>query len=214
MMQAAKTPNADMRHVARRFRFCARKNVSGLRGVKDWAGLTLGLGLGLAASGILMLGLRLASSLRAGKRHDPDATDAVASVGLELSLMKTVAEVVAMLRQELKTAIDNGLDTDRVGNIRVRQLLIMEDCLIAIGFPTNSDHKGKTSLVPYIFQEANYDGISWTDKDEDLSHLSAYFELDFMVQNEGKERKEATAEEFEQYCNQSLEFIDRKQAAG
>jgi hypothetical protein len=128
--------------------------------------------------------------------------------------MKTVVEVVAMLRQELKTAIDNGHDTDRVGNIRVRQLLIMEDCLNAIGFPKNSDHNAKTSLVPYIFQEANYDGISWTEKDADLSHLSAYFELDFMVQNEGKERKEATAEEFERYCNQSLEFIDRKQAAG
>src|SRR5882672_3617110 len=67
MMQAAKTPNADMRHVARRFRFCARKNVSGLRGVKDWAGLTLGLGL--AASGILMLGLRVALAFRPGKRR-------------------------------------------------------------------------------------------------------------------------------------------------
>ncbi len=161
-----------------------------------------------------MLGLRLAPGHGAGKRHAQDATDAVMSMGLVWSLMKTVAEVVSLLRRELKSAIDNGLDTDGVGNIRVCQLLIMEDCLNAIGFPEHTDHKAKASLVPYVFQEANYDGISWTDKDADLAHLSTYFELDFMVQNEGKERKEATAEEFEQYCDQSLEFIDRKQAAG
>jgi hypothetical protein len=126
--------------------------------------------------------------------------------------MKTVKEVVALLHEQIKTGIDHDFDADPIGNVRLRQLLLMEDCLTAIGFPTETEHKARVSLVPYIFQEANYDDISWTDQLADLAHLSAYFELDFMVQNQGKERRDVTPQEFEQYCNRSLDFIDRKQA--
>jgi hypothetical protein len=126
--------------------------------------------------------------------------------------MKTVAEVVAMLHDQVKSAVDRGFDSDPIGNVRLRQLLLMEDCLNAIGFPTETVHKARVSLVPYIFQEANYDDISWTSHDADLAHLSAYFELDFMVQNQGKERREASPEEYEHYVNQSLKFIDKKKA--
>jgi hypothetical protein len=125
--------------------------------------------------------------------------------------MKTVQEVIAMVRKELKTAFDNGSDSDRMGNIRMRQLLLMEDCLNAIGFPTEDEHKAKVSIVPYIFQEANYDGISWTEKSAELDHLTAYFELDFMMQNQGKSRQEATDEEFERYCDEAFKFIDQAQ---
>ena len=55
---------------------------------------------------------------------------------------------------ELKTAFDSESDTDPIGNIRMRQLLLMEDCLKAIGFPTHDEHKARVSLVPCIFQEA------------------------------------------------------------
>jgi hypothetical protein len=126
--------------------------------------------------------------------------------------MKSAAEVVALLHGQIRTGIDHGFDADPIGNVRLRQLLLMEDCLIAIGFPTEAEHKARVSLVPYIFQEANYDDISWTDQLADLGHLGPYFELDFIVQNQGKERRDVTPQEFEQYCNQSLDFIDRKQA--
>ena len=129
------------------------------------------------------------------------------------SAMKTAPEVIALLRQQIKSGIDHNFDTDPIGNVRLRQLLLMEDCLNAIGFPTHADHKARVSLVPYIFQEANYDDISWTDQQADLSHLSAWFELDFMVQNQGRERNEVTAEEFKQYVEDSFNFIDRAQAA-
>jgi len=131
----------------------------------------------------------------------------------KIATMKTAPEVVALLRQQIKSAIDYDFDTDPIGNVRLRQLLLMEDCLNAIGFPTQADHKARASLVPFIFQEANYHDISWTDQRADLGHLSAYFELDFMVQNQGRERAEVTAGEFEQYVEDSLNFIDRAQAA-
>jgi hypothetical protein len=126
--------------------------------------------------------------------------------------MKPVQEVVVLLRQQIKFGIDHGFDANPIGNVRLRQLLLMEDCLNAIGFPTESEHKARVSLVPYIFQEANYDGISWTDQHADLAHLAPYFDLDFMVQTRGRERSEATELEFKQYVEEAFRFIDRKQA--
>jgi hypothetical protein len=128
--------------------------------------------------------------------------------------MKTAHEVIALLRQQIKSAIDHEFDMDPIGNVRVRQLLLMEDCLNSIGFPTHADHKARVSLVPYIFQEANYDGVSWTDQQADLGHLNALFELDFMVQNQGRARSEANDDVFQQYVEESLRFIDKAQADG
>lgn len=126
--------------------------------------------------------------------------------------MKTVAEVVALLRRQIRSGIDHEFDTDPIGNIRLRQLLLMEDCLNAIGFPTEAGHKARVSLVPYIFQEANYDDISWTDQHADLAHLASYFDLDFMVQNQGRERSEAGEQEFKRYVDDAFKFIDQKKA--
>lgn len=127
--------------------------------------------------------------------------------------MKTVPEVVGLLREQIKSGIDHKFDTNPIGNIRLRQLLLMEDCLNSIGFPTHAEHKARVSLAPNIFQEANYDNIAWTTQQSDLGHLSGYFELDFMVQNQGRERSEATNKEFKMYVNESLNFIDRAQAS-
>jgi hypothetical protein len=127
--------------------------------------------------------------------------------------MKTAPEVITLLRQQIKSGVDHGFDADPIGNVRLRQLLLMEDCLNAIGFPAEPDHKARVSLVPYIFQEANYDDISWTDQQAELGHLSSYFELDFMVQNQGRERSEVTAEEFKRYVDEAFQFIDRAQAS-
>jgi hypothetical protein len=126
--------------------------------------------------------------------------------------MKTVPEVVALLREQIKSAIEHDFDTDPIGNVRVRQFLLMEDCLNSIGFPKEPEHKARVSLAPYIFQEANYDDLSWTDQQADLGHLGAFFALDYMVQNQGRERGEASAEEFKQYVEDSFQWIDKAQA--
>ncbi|HYX53021.1 MAG TPA: hypothetical protein VE783_06190 [Candidatus Limnocylindrales bacterium] len=126
--------------------------------------------------------------------------------------MKTATEVLALLRGEIKAGVEHEFDKDPIGNVRLRQLLIMEDCLNAIGFPSEAEHKARVSLVPYLFQEANYDDISWTDQQADLGHLSSYFELDCMVQNQGRARREISADEFTRYVNDCLGFIDKAQA--
>ena len=52
------------------------------------------------------------------------------------------------------------------------------------------------SLVPFLFQEANYDDIDWSRKDSDLGHLEAFFELDLLVQFAGRERSDITAGDY------------------
>jgi len=126
--------------------------------------------------------------------------------------MKNVPEVVALLHRQIKSGLDHDFDADPIGNVRLRQLLLMEDCLNAIGFPTEPEHKARVSLVPYVFQEANYDDISWTSQNADLAHLASYFDLDFMVQNQGRERSEVSEQEFRRYVEEAFKFIDRKQA--
>lgn len=154
--------------------------------------------------------------LRLASDFEPGQAQGRAGAGSQIqstARMKTVPEVVALIRQQIKSAIDHEFDMDPIGNVRMRQLLLMEDCLNAIGFPTEAEHKSRVSLVPYIFQEANYDDLSWTDQRADLGHLSTLFELDFMVQSQGRERNEAAADAFQQYVEDSLGFIDQAQAS-
>ena len=75
------------------------------------------------------------------------------------------------------------------------------------GFPSIEDDKMSLSLVPFIFQEANYDDIDWSRKDTDLGHLEAFFKLDLLVQFAGREHSDITAGDYAQYYALSLKAI-------
>jgi hypothetical protein len=64
------------------------------------------------------------------------------------------------------------------------------------------------SLLPAYYQEAIYDGIAWSNKDESLRHLEIDLELDCMFQNAGKMRQELSADEFEVYVDFSNKAIN------
>ena len=44
----------------------------------------------------------------------------------------------------------------------------------------------KLSLIPSLFQEANYDNIVWSSQNGELGHLNILFQLDCMFHNSGK----------------------------
>jgi hypothetical protein len=74
------------------------------------------------------------------------------------------------------------------------------------GFPASLT-KYELSLIPSVFQEANYDGINWTDRTENLGHLSTIFDLDCMFQNKGNTRVDLTDKEFDNYVKFSMKAI-------
>ena len=100
----------------------------------------------------------------------------------------------------------------RVGNTvaaaRHSALLHVRDVLRRTGLPTDRHQRRELSLVPFIFQEANYDDIDWTDRAAPLEQLSGIFAIDVAVQSDGRERHELTDAEYNEYVDISFAAID------
>ncbi len=96
----------------------------------------------------------------------------------------------------------------RVGNVvaeaRHGALLHVRDVLQRTGLPTDREQRRELSLVPFIFQEANYDDIDWTDRVAPLEQLSGIFAIDVAVQSDGRERHELTDAEYNEYVRISF----------
>ena len=97
---------------------------------------------------------------------------------------------------------------DGVAVVRHHALLHVRDVLQRTGFPTDRNQRRELSLVPFIFQEANYDDIDWTDRVAPLGHLSGIFAIDVAVQCDGRERHELTDGEYDEYVDISFAAID------
>ena len=94
---------------------------------------------------------------------------------------------------------------------RARQLGNIRSHLVEHGFPTDVDQRCRLSLLPLIFQEANYDDLDWSKKDADLGHLTDMFRIDFALHFEGRSRSDVTAEEYHSYLESGLRCISRWQ---
>ena len=119
--------------------------------------------------------------------------------------MKSLDEVISYLHTEF----DDRPDQHREGLAATRLFAVgrIADYLAIDGFPSTEDEKISLSLVPFIFQEANYDEIDWSQKDSDLFHLRRFFELDLLVHFAGRERSEITDNDYAQYYWSSLKAI-------
>ncbi len=119
--------------------------------------------------------------------------------------MKSLDEVISYLHAEFDDHPDHHHDglaaTRRIAVGRIAEHLASE------GFPSTEDEKISLSLVPFIFQEANYDEIDWSQKDSDLCHLRRFFELDLLVHFAGRERSDISDDDYAQYYEFSLEAI-------
>ena len=91
---------------------------------------------------------------------------------------------------------------------RFRRLKAINEYFIANGFPEPCSLP-ELSLLPAYFQEANYDGINWSDQNAELEHLATELDLDCIFHNSGKKRKELSPEEFEDYVRFSGAAINR-----
>ncbi len=101
------------------------------------------------------------------------------------------------------TPVDNAVAAARHG-----ALLHVRDVLQRTGLPTDRKQRRELSLVPFVFQEANYDDIDWTDRVAPLEQLSGIFAIDVAVQSDGRERHELTDAEYNDYVHMSFAAID------
>ena len=121
------------------------------------------------------------------------------------NIMRTLEQVIAEAR-----ALSGGApENDPVALARQRHISLIADTLASRGFPENAADKASLSLVPLLFQEANYDDIAWMRQHEHLRQLRGDFELDYLVQNGGQERADASAAEFAAYVEAAHGAIHR-----
>ena len=106
--------------------------------------------------------------------------------------MRTLEEVVA----EARALAAGAPNKDPVALVRQRHAAMIADTLATVGFPASEGEKARLSLVPLVFQEANYDDIAWMRQDENLRQLSGFLELDYLVQSAGQSRVEGSPAEF------------------
>lgn len=112
------------------------------------------------------------------------------------------------LRQMIAAEIERYRGSEAIGAARGHRLAGVKEFLEVKGFPSTFEEKCGLSLVPYVFQEANYDDISWTDQGAHLGHLNALFDIDFRVMNQGRRRMEVRADEFAAYVRDCFQIID------
>ena len=99
--------------------------------------------------------------------------------------------------------------TEHIGRTRYSILSQIKTVYLNDGYPSKHSIYD-LSLIPFVFQECNYDDIWWGGQNEDLRHLSTILELDFMFHNEGKKRNEVSLAELGDYVDFSLKAIDHK----
>jgi hypothetical protein len=98
--------------------------------------------------------------------------------------------------------------SESIGAARYKRLVRIRDFLRMHGYPRNFSEKCALSLVPFVFQEANYDDIGWSVQHADLGHLATLFDIDARVMNEGRPRSMLSREAFAAYLQESRQIID------
>ena len=91
---------------------------------------------------------------------------------------------------------------------RCAQLVHIIGALDSGAYPTDENRLIALSLVPYTFQEANYDDIDWCEREASkLRQLQDILEIDFLVQMAGKRRADASDEDMTTYRERSFRAI-------
>ena len=121
----------------------------------------------------------------------------------------SVNDLISQINEEVSRWTPDG---DAVA--RHSALLHLRDVLQRTGYPADRALRLELSLVPSVFQEANYDDIDWTDSTAPLGHLAAIFAIDIAVQSGGRERHELTDAEYNEYVHMSLAAIDYREERG
>lgn len=108
--------------------------------------------------------------------------------------------------KELQNLLKEYKRSGNIGNFRHSKLALIHSYYKEFGFPKIQTELS-LSVIPGIFQEANYDGISWTKRNENLRHLKLILQLDCMFHNFGKTREKLTDQEFAKYIEFSFRAI-------
>ena len=123
--------------------------------------------------------------------------------------MMVTSSTTSALEQVFSTI---GAQADRLnasaGRIAKARAVVLERLrnVLSCGFPPREAYE-PLSLVPFIFQEANYDGIDWVQHGADLAQLAPLFEIDACIWSGGRSLREFSEAEHADYVAAALRAI-------
>jgi hypothetical protein len=123
----------------------------------------------------------------------------------------TPHETAALARKLLVEALDHPVQGIAIP--RYAQLIHIIGALDGGSYAAEEDRLVALSIIPFVFQEANWDGIDWWARDSSKHHrLKEILEIDFLTQMAGKRRADASDAEIETYRLRSHRAIDHRRA--
>ena len=115
----------------------------------------------------------------------------------------SVTELITKIEAYLTKSSD-----DPIARLRWVAVRDLGDALKSGDYPTREHDQLDLSLIPAVFQEANWDGIDWGSRDTMGHHqLRDILEIDFLTQMAGQRREEASDSDIETYRLRSLRAI-------
>jgi hypothetical protein len=131
----------------------------------------------------------------------------------ETGVMATSSATRAL--EQVLGAIDAQLNRlsasrGRIADARAAVLKRLKDALSG-GFPPRDAYE-PLSLVPFIFQEANYDGIDWLQQSAELAQLTPLFEIDACIWSGGRSLKQFSKLEHADYVAAARRAIQARAA--
>ena len=119
----------------------------------------------------------------------------------------SVSELIAKIEAYLTKSSDDPIARARCAAVRA-----LGDALKSGGYPTREHDQFELSLIPGVFQEANWDDIDWWSRDTTGHHqLREILEIDFLTQMAGQPREDASDSDIETYRLRSLRAISWQQ---
>jgi hypothetical protein len=116
----------------------------------------------------------------------------------------SINEVLILIDSEISNRKNQN---DPISNIRIKALKNLQHYLVNNGYPLCTDDRLSLSLMPYVFQELNYDDFDWSKKQNSLGHLEEIVNIDVAVFFRGQKRSEITDGEYQQYWEHSIDAI-------
>ncbi len=127
------------------------------------------------------------------------------------------ARLMPVSTAQLINKIDNAIasrssHSDPIGGGRRMFLEHIRELVRTNGLPLPDDCKLDACAMPYIFQQLNYDGYDWSNRNEDFDDLSDIVDIDVIVWSGGRDRMELTDDEFADYhefCHSAIKYRSR-----
>ncbi len=113
-------------------------------------------------------------------------------------------DILTMLDERL-VGYDDG--SDPILQVRRRFLIDLRSMVQEHGLPLPDERKLDACVMPFIFQELNYDDYDWSSRTAPLGGLEDLVEIDVAIWSNGRRRSEITDAEYRNYVEFCMSAI-------